>query len=43
VEGSAHAVLGAIEASISMGFARPEIRDLYEIVLGVPALLARIG
>jgi uncharacterized protein (TIGR00730 family) len=43
VEGSAHGVLGAIEASISMGFARPEIRDLYEIVLGVPALLARIG
>lgn len=43
VAGSAHALLGAIEASISMGFARPEIRDLYEVVTSVPALLDRIG
>lgn len=43
VAGSARALLGAIEATIDMGFARPDTRDLYEIIEGIPALLARIA
>jgi uncharacterized protein (TIGR00730 family) len=42
VEGSAQALLGAIEASIAMGFAEPNVRQLYEVVDGVPSLLSRL-
>lgn len=42
VAGSADALLGAIEAAIAMGFAKPDIRGLYEVVDGVANLLERI-
>lgn len=42
VEGSARPLLATIEATIAEGFARSEIRGLYEVVGGVPALLARL-
>jgi uncharacterized protein (TIGR00730 family) len=42
VEGSAAALLGAIEATIEMGFAKPIVRDLYEVTDGVPATLKRL-
>lgn len=42
VAGSAQPLVAAIEAAITMGFARDEIRDLYEVVSGVPQLLARL-
>lgn len=43
VHGSARALLASIEASIEMGFARPEIRNLYEVVDGVTDLLHRLS
>ena len=43
VAGSAQPLLRAIEATIEMGFAKPEVRDLYEIFDGVAALLERLG
>ena len=43
VAGSAHPLMTLIEATIAAGFARPDIRDLYEVVDGVPALLARLA
>lgn len=43
VDGSARALLGAIEASISMGFAEANVRELYEVVHGVPSLLTRLA
>jgi uncharacterized protein (TIGR00730 family) len=42
IAGSSRALLGAIEAAIAEGFARPEIRGLYEVVEGVPAVLERL-
>ncbi len=42
VAGSAAPLLAAIEAAITMGFARPEVRQLYEALAGVPALLDRL-
>jgi hypothetical protein len=42
VEGSAMPLVAAIDAAIASGFARPDIRDLFELVHGVPALLARL-
>jgi uncharacterized protein (TIGR00730 family) len=43
IEGSAGALLGLIEGSIADGFAPVEARDLYETVVGVPALLERLS
>ena len=43
IEGSAAALLGLIEGSIADGFAPPDARDFYETVVGVPALLERLG
>ena len=42
VAGSAAPLVGAIEGAISAGFATPEILQLFELVHGVPALLARL-
>lgn len=42
VDGSAQALLGAIDATIDMGFADPAVRKLYEVVQGVPSLLERL-
>lgn len=42
VAGSAAPLAATIEATIEAGFARPDIRRLYEIIDGVPALLARL-
>lgn len=42
VAGSSVALLSAVEACISMGFAQPNVRSLYEVVHGVPALLDRL-
>lgn len=42
IDGSAAPLLGLIEGSIADGFAPPEARDLYEVVVGVPALLERL-
>ena len=43
IAGSARPLVATIEAAIAEGFARPEIRRLYEVVEGVPALLARLA
>lgn len=43
VAGSAGPVVGAIEGAIANGFARPEILRIFELVHGVPALLARLA
>jgi uncharacterized protein (TIGR00730 family) len=43
IEGSAAALLGLIEGAINDGFAPPDARDLYETIMGVPALLGRLG
>jgi uncharacterized protein (TIGR00730 family) len=42
VAGSAAPLLQLIEATIEMGFARPDIRAMYEPVSGVAALLERL-
>ena len=42
VDGSAQGLLGAIAASICLGFAEESVRTLYEVVDGVPSLLARL-
>ncbi len=42
VAGSAAPLVGAMEGAIANGFARPEILQLFELVHGVPALLARL-
>lgn len=42
VNGSAQPLVGAIEGTITSGFASPETRSLFEVVIGVPALLARL-
>ena len=43
VAGSARPLVTLIEATIAAGFARPDIRALYEVVDGVPALLAQLA
>ena len=43
VAGSAGPLVALIEGIVALGFARPDIRDLYEVTRGVPALLARLG
>ena len=42
IEGSAAPLVAAIDGAIASGFACPEIRDLFELVHGVPALLVRL-
>jgi uncharacterized protein (TIGR00730 family) len=42
VAGSAGPLLATVEATIETGFARPEIRNLYEVVDGVAAVLERL-
>ncbi len=42
VAGSARGLLAAVEATIEAGFARAEIRGLFEILDGVPATLERL-
>jgi len=42
IDGSAAPLLGLIEGAIADGFAPAEARDLYEVVVGVPALLERL-
>jgi len=43
VSGSARPLVAALEATVSMGFAAAETRDLYEVLVGVPAVLERLG
>jgi uncharacterized protein (TIGR00730 family) len=43
IAGSIAPVIAAIEACISWGFAGPEVRALYEVIDGVPALLTRLA
>jgi uncharacterized protein (TIGR00730 family) len=43
VAGSAEPLIGLIEATIATGFAQPEVRRLYQVTDGVPALLEAIG
>lgn len=43
VMGSAAPLVAAIEASIALGFARPEVRQLFEVHQGVPSVLARLA
>ena len=43
VAGSAKPLLATIDAAIEAGFAPPEARGLFEVVEGVPALLARLA
>ncbi len=42
VAGCARPLLALIEATITAGFARADIRDLYQVIDGIPALLARL-
>ena len=42
VKGSAAPLLAVIEAAIARGFARSEVRRLYEVTDGVAATLARL-
>lgn len=41
--GSAAPLVAAIENAVALGFARPEVRDLFEVLDGVPATLARLA
>jgi uncharacterized protein (TIGR00730 family) len=43
VAGSSAPLVAMIEATIDLGFARPEIRRLYEVVAGVDATLERLA
>ena len=43
VQGSAAPLVAAIETAIASGFARAEVRGLFEVIEGVPAVLARLG
>lgn len=43
IAGSIRPIVAAMEATIAEGFARPDIRDLFEVVDGVPAVLARLA
>ena len=42
IEGSARPLLAAIDATIGAGFAKPDIRNLYDVVDCVPALMRRL-
>ena len=42
IAGSAAPLLAAIESTIERGFARPEVRALYEVAPGVESLLERL-
>jgi predicted Rossmann-fold nucleotide-binding protein len=42
IEGAVVPLIGAIEGAIARGFAAPSLRDVYELVVGVPALLSRL-
>jgi hypothetical protein len=42
VAGSAEPLLAAIDAAIARGFASPQARALFEVLVGVPAVLDRI-
>ena len=39
VEGAARPLLALIEATVELGFARPETRGLYDVATGIPAAL----
>lgn len=43
VEGSAAPLVAAIDAAIAMGFAKPEVRALFEVLSGPAACLARLA
>ncbi len=43
VAGSAQPLLHAIDATVEMGFAKPDVRALFETYDGVAALLERLG
>jgi uncharacterized protein (TIGR00730 family) len=43
IDGSAASVVGLIESAIADGFAPADARMLYEIAVGVPATMARLG
>lgn len=43
VEGSAASLVAAVEAFIDTGFARSDVRRLFEVIDGVPATLARLA
>jgi uncharacterized protein (TIGR00730 family) len=43
VAGSAAPFLAAIEATIAAGFTAPEVRRIYDVLDGVPAVLQRLG
>ena len=40
--GSARAWVATMDAAVAAGFAKPEIRGYYEVLSGVPAVLARL-
>ena len=42
IAGSAAPLIGMVEAAISAGFARSEVRQLFEVVSGVPAAMERL-
>jgi uncharacterized protein (TIGR00730 family) len=42
VAGSAQPLLGAIESAIALGFAKPEVRELYETYRGLDEVLERL-
>lgn len=43
IAGSTAPLVGLIESAIAGGFARSDIRGLYEVTHGIPATLARLG
>ena len=43
IAGSAAPLLSLIDSAVGDGFAPPEARDFYETIVGVPALLERLG
>jgi len=43
VQGSSAPLVAAIEAAIAAGFARPEVRRLFDVVDSVPAVLERLA
>lgn len=42
VAGYAAPLVAAVEAAIRAGFARPDVRDLFELIRGVPATIERL-
>jgi len=43
VLGSAAPLVAAIETAVALGFARPEVRHLFEVHEGVASVLARLA